>query len=125
MVPKDLKFSKEHEWLKVQGEIAILGISQYAQEELGDIVYAELPEINSRFEAESECGVLESVKTVSNLYLPLKAEIIEVNKKIIETPQLINESPYEDGWLFKIKILNPEDLDNLMNATEYEDFLAS
>ena len=123
MTPDNLRYSKEHEWVLIRKDVAVVGITDYAQSELGDIVYVELPEVGSQAEQMQECGVVESVKTVSNIYSPVTGEIIAVNESVADTPETINQSPYEEGWLYKVKIENESEIDDLMTAEEYESYL--
>lgn len=119
----DKKFSKDHEWIKVEGDIATIGITNHAQESLGDIVFVDLPEIGKKFEAGNEVSVIESVKAASDIYSPLDGEIIEINEKLNEEAVLINQDAENDGWIFKLKILNHNQLENLMSLSEYEAFI--
>jgi|SRR5690554_450096 len=122
-VLNDLFYSKEHEWVRVEGEEAYIGISDYAQHELGDIVYVELPEIDDEFEAEEDFGVVESVKAVSDLYMPVGGTIIEVNEELEDEPELINNDPYE-SWIIKIKMNDKSELDDLLSGEEYQTYCA-
>ena len=119
----DLKFTKEHEWVSIDGDIVTVGISDYAQKELGDVVYVELPPIGDTFAKGEACSNIESVKAVSDIYTPVSGEIVDVNSKLEENPELINQSPYEDGWIFKIKIEDEGYLDDTMDADLYEEYL--
>jgi glycine cleavage system H protein len=101
--PNDRKYSKEHEWAKVDGDVALVGITNYAQDQLGDVVYVELPQVGDRIEQFKIFGVIESVKTASDLYAPLSGEVIEVNQSVVDEPSQVNDSPYESGWLIKIR----------------------
>ena len=121
--PKDLKYTRDHEWVNVQKDVATVGITYYAQDELGDIVYVELPEPGKDIAQFGEFGVVESVKTVSNLYAPCSGKVVEANKQVVSTPDMINDNPYEGGWLIKLKIADVSELDELMSASEYEEFL--
>ncbi|MFH1588669.1 MAG: glycine cleavage system protein GcvH [Candidatus Diapherotrites archaeon] len=121
--PKELKYTKEHEWVKVEEGIATMGISDYAQHSLTDIVFVELPEKGKQTEQFKSFAVLESVKSVSDVYAPVTGEVIEANEELNNTPQKINESPYDEGWIAKIKLKDEKELDNLMNAEEYEKYL--
>ena len=116
-----LKYYKEHEWVKISSEEASIGISDYAQNALGDIVYVELPEVGTIIQKGETFGVVESIKAVNDLYSPLNIEILEINNNIIDEPELINTRPYE-SWMIKVKVLNSEQLDELMNANEYDEF---
>ena len=123
MYPGNLKYSKEHEWVKVDGTSATIGITSHAQSELGDIVYVELPKIETKYSAMKEFGVVESVKTISTLYCPVSGEVIEVNSKLSSKPEVINSDPYGEGWMIKVKMANPSELDSLLSATDYEALL--
>ena len=117
--PKDLKYRETHEWARREGDIVVVGISHYAQEELQDVVYVELPEVGAVIELEQEFGVIESVKAAFNLWTPVSGEIIEVNEELEDAPELINEYPYSLGWLIKIRMNDPDELDNLLSPDEY------
>ena len=123
MYPGNLKYSKEHEWVKVDGGVAAIGITSHAQSELGDIVYVELPKIGTKYSAMKEFGVVESVKTISTLYCPVSGEVIEVNSKLSSKPEVINSDPYGEGWMIKVKMANPSELDTLLSAPDYEALL--
>ena len=117
--PEALKYRETHEWARREGGIAIVGISNYAQEELQDVVYVELPEVGAVIELEQEFGVIESVKAAFNLWTPVSGEIIEVNEELEDAPELINEHPYSLGWLIKIRMSDPDELANLLSPDEY------
>lgn len=119
-IPEDLKYTKTHEWVKIEDGIVICGISDYAQQELSDIVLIELPEIGQKVEKEKPMGNLEAVKAVSDIYAPVSGEIIEINEKLNNTPELMNKDPYGEGWTVKIKMSNPEELNKLLTKEEYE-----
>ncbi|MBI4251968.1 MAG: glycine cleavage system protein GcvH [Candidatus Tectomicrobia bacterium] len=121
--PKQLKYSREHEWVKVEGNIAQVGITDYAQSELGDVVYVELPEVGADVEANNTFGVVESVKAVSDLFAPVTGSITEVNPQLEEEPELVNSDPYEDGWMVKIEMNDPSELNDLLDADEYKTFV--
>ncbi len=123
-IPANLKYSKSHEWAQEEGGVIAVGISDHAQELLGDIVYVELPEVGSEIEAESECGVIESVKAASDLYAPVSGEIVEVNEALSEAPESINETPYE-AWIFKIRPTDDEGLGILLDAESYQGLIES
>lgn len=121
--PKDFHFSKEHEWVKVEGDKVRVGISDFAQSELGDIVFVELPEVGKKLQVNEPFGSVESVKTVSELYAPISGTIVEVNERLADSPELVNESPYEQAWMV---IIEPEDLselETLMSADEYDQMI--
>lgn len=122
--PEDLRYSKEHEWVLVEGNVATVGITDYAQEELGEIVYVELPEVGEKVSKEDAFGVVESVKTVSDVYAPVSGSVVEVNDDLPNNPELINEDPYGDGWMLKIEMSDPDELEDLMTAEEYERYIA-
>ncbi len=124
-IPSELKYSKEHEWVRVDDEgHAIIGITDHAQELLGDMVYVELPEVGTNVAVEDETGVVESVKAASDVYAPVSGEIIEVNEDLVDEPESINSDPYEAGWLYKIELANESDLEELLTADEYADLIA-
>lgn len=120
---EDLKFTKEHEWLNIDGDTATVGITDYAQKELGDVVYVELPPIGDTFAKGEACSSIESVKAVSDIYTPVSGEIVDVNSDLEDSPELVNQSPYEEGWVFKIKIEDDGELDDLMDSDMYEEYL--
>ena len=119
----EVKFSKEHEWIKLDGDIATIGITQHATEMLGDIVFVELPEKGSSVTKDGNAGVVESTKAASDVYTPVSGEIIETNQPIVDDPSNVNKDPENNGWFFKIKIKNKSELDALMNQTDYEKFV--
>ncbi len=116
----DLKYSKSHEWIKEEGDLVVVGITDHAQELLGDIVFVELPEVGVEIDAEGECGVIESVKAASDLYAPLAGEIVEVNEALADAPEGINEGPY-DAWIFKMKPASADDVAALLDADAYSE----
>lgn len=122
--PEDLKYSKEHEWVLVEGSQATVGISDYAQEQLGDIVFVELPAIGDKVSKEDAFGVIESVKAVSDVFAPVSGTVLEVNDDLPDNPDMLNEDCYGDGWMVKIELSDPSDLDDLMTAAEYEAYVA-
>ncbi len=125
-IPSELKYTKSHEWLKAEGDdVFTMGISDHAQDQLGDMVYVELQEAGQSINAEGECAVVESVKAASEVYMPISGEIVEVNTALSDAPETINQDPYGNGWLLKIKVSNPADVDNLMDSASYTDFIAS
>ncbi|NLV32644.1 MAG: glycine cleavage system protein GcvH [Acidobacteria bacterium] len=123
MYPADYAYSKDHEWILVQGDIGTIGITEYAQHELGDVVFADLPEVGDTFEAGDPFGSVESVKAVSEIFCPVAGEVVEVNALLAEKPELLNESPHQDAWMIKIRIIRPEELHGLLNAEEYAEYL--
>jgi len=120
-----LKFTEEHEWVRKDGDVAVIGISTYAADELGEIVYVDLPSKLAQFEQMQEFGTIESVKTLSSLYMPVTGEVCDVNNAVVKNPGLINESPYEEGWLVKVKLSDEKELDDLMTHAEYQNYLES
>ncbi len=120
-VPQDLFYEKTHEWLRIDDHTATVGITDFAQNQLSDLTFVELPEVGRVVEAGDEVAVLESVKAASDIYAPIAGEIVAVNSALDDAPEMINNSPYEEGWLFKIKFEKEEDVDNLLSAEEYED----
>jgi len=118
--PDDLKYMKTHEWARIEGDTATIGITDYAQHQLGDIVYVELPEIGSTIEKESSAGEIESVKAVGEILMPLSGEIVEINAIIIESPESINSSPYGTGWMMKIKVSNSSEINELLSVEDYK-----
>uniref|UniRef100_U5EVI3 Glycine cleavage system H protein n=1 Tax=Corethrella appendiculata TaxID=1370023 RepID=U5EVI3_9DIPT len=121
----DRLFTKKHEWVTVDGGIGTVGISNYAQEALGDVVFAQLPDIGTQLSQNDECGALESVKAASEVYSPISGEVTEKNTVVEDTPGLINSSCYDKGWLFKVNISKPDEIKSLMNGSAYEEFLKS
>jgi len=119
-VPANLKYTNEHEWIRVEDEFAYVGITDYAQSELGEIVFIEVETLGEKLSAGDVFGTVEAVKTVSDLYLPIDGEILEFNEELIETPEMLNDDPYNEGWIIKISINNPGQLESLLSATEYE-----
>ena len=119
-IPADLQYTVEHEWVKVHGDVATIGITDYAQGELGDIVFIELPEVGDETKQTDSFGTIEAVKAVSELYTPISGEIVEVNSQLEEQPDLINNNPYGDGWLIKLKISDKSELDQLLSAEAYQ-----
>lgn len=122
-LPTDLKYSKEHEWVRVEGNKAYIGISDFAQSELGDIVFVELPSVGDEIAENATFGSVESVKTVSELYSPVSGKVVEVNNELEDAPELVNESPYEKAWMIAIELAEPSQVDQLMTAEQYESFI--
>ncbi len=124
-IPAELKYSKDHEWVKIEGDIATIGITDYAQDSLGDVVYVELPNEGENFSAHDSFGSVESVKAVSEIFTPVGGEITEANEDLNDTPEKVNEDPYGDAWLIKIKMDDVGEVDDLLSAEDYTEFLAS
>ncbi|UFJ39737.1 glycine cleavage system protein GcvH [Brevibacillus humidisoli] len=118
--PKELKYSEEHEWVRVEGNKAYIGITSFAQSELGDIVFVELPEVGAAIKQDEPFGSVESVKTVSELYAPISGKVLEVNGELEDSPELVNSSPYDQAWMIVVEISDPSELDKLMDAEKYE-----
>ena len=126
MNPSDLKYTKEHEWVRVEsGGLCTVGITAFAVESLGDIVYLELPDVGDQLTQEAQFGEVESVKAVSELYSPVTGSVAEVNQGVVDTPEVVNDSPYGDGWLLKVEVDDASEADNLMTAEEYDQLLSS
>ena len=121
--PEDLTYTKDHEWVRVKGEEATVGITDHAQQQLGDVVYVELPKVGDKFETSEPFGSVESVKAVSEIYMPLSGNVVEVNDTLNDSPELVNEDPYGDGWMIRIKIENLSQVDALLTSIEYEDYI--
>ena len=124
-VPEGLYYSKDHEWLRVEGETGTVGITDHAQHSLGDVVYVELPKTGETFAAHDTFGSVESVKAVSELFLPVAGEITEVNESLSDEPEKVNSDPYGDGWMLRVKLSNRGEVDSLLSAAEYEDYVGS
>ncbi|MEL0072858.1 MAG: glycine cleavage system protein GcvH [Flavobacteriaceae bacterium] len=118
-IPEELHYTKDHEWIKIEGDEAIVGITDFAQGELGDIVYVEVESLDETLSAEAVFGTVEAVKTVSDLFMPLSGEVIAFNEELEDTPELVNEDPYGKGWMIKIKLSDPAELENLLDAQAY------
>ena len=118
-IPENLKYTKDHEWISIEGDVATVGITDFAQGELGDIVYVEIEKIGENFSKEEVFGTVEAVKTVSDLFMPLTGEIIDINDELNEKPELVNEDPYGQGWMIKIKV-NSSDMSDLLNSEQYK-----
>ena len=121
--PKELKYTKEHEWVSVDNNIATIGITDHAQGQLGDIVFVELPDVESQIKQDDTFGVVEAVKTVADLFAPVSGRVTEINVSLEESPDLINSNPYESGWIIKVVIDDLEEYNNLMSSEDYEDFI--
>lgn len=124
-IPSELKYTKDHEWVRVEGDTAVVGITDFAQRELGDIVYVEVETEGETLGAEEVFGTVEAVKTVSDLFLPVSGEIISFNKKLEDNPELVNTDPYGEGWMVRVKIANPSELDNLLNSEAYRELIGA
>jgi glycine cleavage system H protein len=120
MVKDDLKYTETHEWVKIEGNEAIIGITDYAQKELGDIVFVELPEIGTELASEEVLATIEAVKAIEEIYMPISGRVIDVNSNLGDTPELINSSPYDEGWIVKVEILNKDDIEDLLSAMDYK-----
>ena len=118
-VPAELKYTKDHEWIKVEGDISTIGITDFAQGELGDIVYVEVESLDDTLEADAVFGTVEAVKTVSDLFMPIAGEVIAFNDTLEDTPEIVNEDPYGAGWMIKVKLSDPKEIENLLDATAY------
>jgi len=125
MYPADYLYSREHEWVRVEDDLCVLGITEFAQQELGEVVFVELPEIGQVFDANDELGTIESVKAVAEVYTPVAGEVIEVNDAVVDDPELLNEDPHGEGWLIKVRFSSAADLKDLMNAEQYEEYVQS
>ena len=122
--PPGLKYSKEHEWVATEASVATIGITDHAQEQLGEIVYIELPSVGEKVSKDDPFGVVESVKAVSDIYAPVSGTVVEVNEDLPESPEVVNEDPYGDGWLIKVKVSDPADFEDLMDNDEYTELVA-
>ncbi len=121
--PEELSYTKDHEWVRVKGDSATIGITDHAQNQLGDVVYVELPKVGEKFESGEPFGSVESVKAVSEIYMPLGGEVTEMNAALADSPELVNEDPYGKGWMIELKIADSSEIDGLLSAAEYEDYL--
>jgi glycine cleavage system H protein len=121
-IPDDLHYSKDHEWVRVDGNVAIVGITDYAQDSLGDVVYVELPKVGDDFAANESFGSVESVKAVSEVFSPVSGEIVGTNEALADSPEKVNQDPYGDGWMIRVQMSNPGEVDSMLTAAEYEDF---
>ncbi|HEY9420763.1 MAG TPA: glycine cleavage system protein GcvH [Thermoanaerobaculia bacterium] len=125
MYPRDYLYSREHEWVRVEEDVCVLGITEFAQQELGEVVFVELPEIGQVFDANDELGTIESVKAVAEVYTPVAGEVVEVNDAVVDDPELLNEDPHGEGWLIKFRFSSAADLKSLMSAEAYEEYVQS
>lgn len=124
-IPSELKYTKDHEWIMIEGDVATVGITDFAQSELGDIVYVEVDTLDETLDAEEVFGTVEAVKTVSDLFLPLSGEIIEFNENLEDEPEKVNTDPYGDGWMIKLKIADTSEVDNLLSADDYKALISA
>ena len=122
-IPENLKYTKDHEWIKIESNYALIGVTDFAQSELGDIVFVEVDSIDENLDQEEVFGTIEAVKTVSDLYMPVSGKVIEVNDALEDDPELINTNPYDQGWIIKIEISNKEELDGLITYKEYKNLI--
>ena len=118
-IPKNLKYAKTHEWVRVEGDIAVVGITDHAQNELTDVVYVETPAVGAHLEAGKECAVVESVKAASDIYAPVSGDVVAVNEELSSAPELLNQDPYGKGWMFKVKMSDPSELNELLSPDDY------
>ena len=123
MTPEDSRYAKSHEYVHVEGEAGTIGITDYAQKELGDVVFVELPQVGAELEQGDEMGSIESVKAVSELFAPVSGQVVEVNEALADKPELVNTDPYGDGWMIKVRLNAPDEVDELMDAEEYEEYI--
>jgi glycine cleavage system H protein len=123
MYPEDLRYSKEHEWIKIEGDRGTIGITDYAQQQLGDVVYVELPEVGATFSINDVFGSIESVKAVSELFCPLSGEVLEVNQETTDSPESVNQDPHGKAWLIVIRVTDPSEVENLMSASDYQKYV--
>jgi len=124
-IPENLRYSKDHEWISADGEVAAIGITDYAQHSLGDVVYIDMPRVGDKFAAHEAFGSVESVKAVSEVFIPISGEVTEVNDGLNDTPEKVNGDPYGDAWFIKIKMDNPGDADAMLSSEEYEEYLSA
>ena len=125
MSSEDLHYTQSHEWVRIDGGVGTIGITEHAQDELGEIVYLELPEVGHVYDADSEFGTVESVKAVSELYMPVSGEVLEINKAAVAEPGIVNDDPFGDGWLIKLKLSSDQEVESLMSAEEYAEYVKS
>ncbi len=125
MYPNNYLYTREHEWIRVEQEVCVLGITEFAQHELGEVVFVELPELGQVFNTQEELGTIESVKAVAEIYSPVAGEVIEINDAVVDDPELLNDDPHGEGWLIKLRFSSADDLKPLMNAEQYEEYTKS
>ena len=122
-IKENLKYTKDHEWVKLEGNIATVGVTDFAQSELGDIVYVEVDTIDETLDKDEVFGTVEAVKTVSDLFLPMSGKIVEFNESLSDSPESINDSPYDEGWIIKVEVSNPDEINQLLNNRDYSDLI--
>jgi glycine cleavage system H protein len=125
MVPENLRYTKDHEWIRVEGDVGTVGITDHAQQELGDIVFVELPQVGAKLEQSASFGSVESVKAVSDIYSPAAGEVTETNTALADAPEKVNEDPYGQGWLMKLRLRDPQQVASLMSAADYTDYVGA
>jgi glycine cleavage system H protein len=125
MYPSDYLYSREHEWVRVADDVCMLGITEFAQQELGEVVFVELPEVGQVFNANDELGTIESVKAVAEVYSPVAGEVVEINDAVVDDPEMLNDDPHGEGWLVKIRFSSADDLKSLMTAEQYDEYVKS
>jgi len=123
MYPSDYLYSKDHEWVDVQDDVCTVGITEFAQQELGEVVFVELPEVGQVFDAHDEIGTIESVKAVAEVFTPVAGEVVEVNDAVVDDPEILNDDPHKDGWLIKVRMASGSDLEDLMKAEDYQKYV--
>ena len=124
-IPEELKYTEEHEWVRIEDNIAVVGITDFAQGELGDIVYLEIDTLDNQIDSNEVFGTVEAVKTVSDLFMPVNGKVVDVNSSLEDNPEAVNDDPYGEGWIIKIEVSNPSDIDALMNSEEYKNLIGS
>jgi glycine cleavage system H protein len=124
-IPEELRYTEEHEWVKLDGNVATVGITDFAQSELGDIVYLEIDSLDTEINSNEVFGTVEAVKTVSDLFMPVNGKVVDVNSSLEDNPEAVNDDPYGEGWIIKIEVSNPSDIDALMNSEEYKNLIGS
>jgi glycine cleavage system H protein len=124
-IPDDLKYTKDHEWIRIKNDVAVIGITDFAQHELGDIVFVEVETVGETIDKEDVFGTIEAVKTVSDLFMPVAGEVLEFNETLADEPELVNKDPYGDGWIIKMKITDPSQLDGLLSPSQYKEVIDS
>jgi glycine cleavage system H protein len=125
MVPEKLRYTKDHEWIRIEGDLGVVGITEHAQSELGDIVFVELPKVGAKLEQSASFGSVESVKAVSDVYSPVAGEVVEANTALSDAPEKVNEEPYGAGWIMKLRLSDPQQVEKLMTASEYDDYVGA